>query len=481
MTQDTPTFRERLRGFRRVTVMGLGLFGGGVGAACYFSDLGARLVVTDLAPAEKLGASLARLEGRDIEFRLGGHRMRDFTGTDLVVANQVVRPDNRYLAAARANGIPVLTETGIALALNRSPWAAVTGSAGKSTTAALLAAMLVRHDPNTMFGGNIGGDLITRIETQPAASPVVVELSSFQLIHIGHALLAGDIAPPAAAAVTNLSPNHLDWHLDAEEYYQCKRKLILAQRPGGAAVLNVDDPLLAGWAREAPGRVIRCALADPGGDDACFVDGGRIALRLSGSAAAEIPLGILRPRGRHNIVNAVQATAAAFAVTGDAKPVADGLAAFPGLPHRMETAATAAGRTFVNDSKCTTPEAAILALEAVEEAKVLIAGGYDKRAPFDELGRAVQKRAHGLVLIGAAAGRLRRAVLDAEADRDPGLGKLGIIDAGGDFGKAVREAFRLCPVGGVVLLSPACASWDMFRNYEERGEKFRALAVGLGR
>ncbi|MDR0362027.1 MAG: UDP-N-acetylmuramoyl-L-alanine--D-glutamate ligase [Planctomycetota bacterium] len=481
MPVKEPLTRERLRSYGRVTVMGLGVFGGGIGAARYFSDLGAKVVVTDIAPAEKLGASVAALKGRDIRFRFGGHDVGDFTDADLVVANQAVRPDHPLLAAAAEKGVPVLAETGIALALSRSPLVAVTGSAGKSTTASLIAAMLLRHDPNTMFGGNIGGDLITRIEEHPPASPLVAELSSFQLSHIGPALLAGDIEPPRVAVVTNLSSNHLDWHRDLGEYYESKKTLALAQGGDAWTILNVDDPVLAAWADEVPGRVLRCSFRDAGHPDACFADDGRIVLRLGGDPVVRVPLELLRPRGRHNVMNAAQAVAAAVAASGNAKAAADGLASFKGLPHRMESVASVAGRTFVDDSKCTTPEAARLALMAMDEAKVLIAGGYDKQAPFEALGRTVQERAHGLVLVGAAAERILDAVRGAERFRPPEMGRLELVVAGDDFGRAVREAFNLCPVGGVVLLSPACASWDMFLNYEERGDKFRALAVGLGR
>lgn len=471
--------REYLRRFRRVTIMGLGLFGGGVGAARYFSRLGAEVTVTDAASAEKLARSVAALRGLKINFRLGGHVEEDFTGADLVVANQAIRPDNPYLSAARGNGVPVLTETGIALALNRAPWIGITGSSGKSTTGALIAAMLERSDSETTFGGNIGGDLITRVENRPQTAPLVVELSSFQLAWMADALETGAVAPPRAAVVTNIAPNHLDWHNDLDEYAEAKRNLVRWQRPDGWALLNVSDARLREWVQTVPAKVIHCCPRDPGAENACFLDGDAALLRLEDCGETRFSLRDFRLLGRHNLENALEAIAGAFVMCRDSRAVAEGLDRFPGLPHRLETVSRAKGRFFVNDSKSTTPEAAITALSALPQPKVLIAGGYDKLSPFDELGAAIQENAAGLVLIGAAASRIRAAVLAAWERRPHALGELPIVEAGDDFDKAVRQAYRLAPDGGVVLLSPACASWGMFTNYEERGDAFKKIAISL--
>ncbi len=478
---------------RRVTVMGLGLFGGGAGAARYFARLGAKVTVTDLSTPEKLAKSVQALSGLDIEFVLGKHRPEDFQNTDLVVTNQAVRPDNEYLRVARAAAIPVITETGLALALNRSPWLGVTGSSGKSTTSGLIAEMLRQYDPATLFGGNIGGDLLTRVEEHPASAPLVVELSSFQLTHIGPDLAAGLVKPPRVAVVTNLTPNHLDWHHDFADYTAAKRNLLHHQTRADYVVLNTEDPLLADWAAAATAGVIRCGRSDPGHADACFLAGDTVVLRLGGTERARFPLDRFRLLGSHNRLNAVQAVAAAFAYllgeknkhgekdTGEADgrvaAIAAGLAAFRALPHRLEMLeANGPGILFVNDSKSTTPEAAITALRAIDKPLVLIAGGYDKHSPFEELAAEIQARAEGLVLVGAAGKRLGAAVRAASGQRPGGKGELTVVDAGEDFHQAVQAACELAPSDGVVLLSPACASYGMFVNYEERGDTFRKLA-----
>ncbi|MDR1518853.1 MAG: UDP-N-acetylmuramoyl-L-alanine--D-glutamate ligase [Planctomycetota bacterium] len=483
--------RESLGRFHRVTVMGLGRFGGGGGAARYFAGLGARVTVTDLDGPEKLAASIASLAEFDIRFVLGRHEREDFVQTDLVIANQAVRPENEFLQAARGAGVPVASETGLALSLNRSPWIGVTGSAGKSTTSALIAAMLSAHDPRTLFGGNIGGDLLTRVENRPEDAPLVTELSSYQLSHLAADFAAGRIAPPRAAALTNLLPNHLDWHRDMEEYVESKLSLVRRLPPDGWAVLNVDDPRIWNFAEKLaaggpdpaaspPPGIIRCAWRDAGGDNACFVDGGELVLRLGQRRVFAFALAKLPLPGRHNAMNAVLATAAAYAVCRNADAASSGLAAFRGLPHRLEKVGTAKGITFVNDSKATTPESAIFALAAINGPKILLAGGYDKHSPFEALGAAIQQRADGLVLMGGAAARLRQAVLAAAAARPATAGSLKMAAAGGDFDAAVLEAFRLAPAGGTVLLSPACASWGMFANYEERGQRFREIVERLG-
>lgn len=471
--------RERLRRYRRVTIMGLGLFGGGAGAARYFAKLGAGVTVTDTASPEKLAPSVAALNGLGVKFVLGRHRLEDFTGADLVVANQAVRPNNSYLAAARAAGVPIATETGLALALCPSPWLGVSGSSGKSTTASLVAAMLLRHDPDTMLGGNIGGDLLTRIEAHSPSAPLVVELSSFQLTYLESWLSAGVIDAPFCSVLTNLTPNHLDWHADMAEYAAAKENLIRFQGRDQWTVLNVDDSGSAKWADAAPGRVVRCGLADPGGADACFAREGGIVLRLDGQERARLPLSECALLGRHNLYNAVQAAAAAYVTCRDVPALTGGLGDFPGLPHRLERVVEKFGRVFINDSKSTTPESAITALEALEGPKVLIAGGYDKQSPFEELGKAIQAKAAALVLVGAAAERLKRAVRAAAAERPADMDNLIIIDCGDDFAKAVETAYSLAPEGGAVLLSPACASYGMFVNYEERGKVFRELAAKM--
>ncbi len=457
---------EWLDRHRRVTVMGLGLFGGGLGAARFWRGLGADVTVTDLRTAEQLAPSVKALEGSGCRLVLGRHEKEDFTNTDLLVVNPAVKPSNEYIRLARSAGAQVMTETGIAFRMFHGPLIAVTGSNGKSTTTSLLGAMCSAHDEGTLVGGNIGGSLLEAMSTHTPSSPIVAELSSFQLHH-----LKGQKIAPTVAVVTNLSPNHLDWHKTLLHYYESKRHLIRFQSADNTAVLNADDPVLREWAALAEGRVIMVSLADPGSENACYLEGELIRLREKESVRTIGDITALRLPGAHNRMNALMAAAACYAYCGDVEAVNAGMRNFGGLPSRLETVAQTGGIRFVNDSIATTPESAICGLASFTCPRVLIAGGYDKGSSFDELGGAIVKGAHAVVLIGKTAPKLREAILKSDSSF-----ALKIHDAGTDFTAAVQKAYELCPDGGVVLLSPACASYDMFTNFEERAEKFRSLA-----
>ncbi len=507
---------EELKSHRRVTVMGLGLFGGGVGAARFWSGLGAQVTVTDLKDRETLAPSVAALADTGCRLILGEHREEDFRDTDLVVVNPAVKPENQYIRLARAAGVPVVTEIGLLLRLAKGPVLAVTGSNGKSTTTSLLGAMVRAHEPAALIGGNLGGSLLEKLSGHRPSAPLILELSSFQLHY-----LKGENFAPRAAVVTNLSPNHLDWHRTTLSYYEDKRLIVAGQTADDCAVLNAEDETLRAWAKECPARVILTARRDPESADACFVRerGGErwIVCRLAGKETELAPLSLLRLPGEHNVQNALQAAAAAFDFTADAAAVAEGMSRFDGLPHRLERVGEAGGVKFVNDSIATTPESAVCGLEAFACPVVLLAGGYDKGQPFDALGRSIVERAHALVLIGKTAPAIREAVVKALAERPAGRrgappggmagGPLGVqagpaieaagrlaqsgsppggmaeepivIEAGTEFEAAVRLAKSVCPPGGVVLLSPACASYDMFKNFEQRGEIFRQIVAKL--
>lgn len=482
---------QKMDRHQRVVVMGLGLFGGGVGAARFWSDLGAEVTVTDLRDESTLKPSLEALADTDCRFVLGSHEEEDFKQADVVIVNPAVKPDNRFLRLARGCGAELLTEVGLVLRIARCPVVAITGSNGKSTTTSLIGAMLRQQNPDTLVGGNIGGSLLSELPNHMPSTPIVLELSSFQL----HYLRPQQI-DPHIAVITNLSPNHLDWHRTVLNYYEDKRNLLRHQSPEHWAVLNLEDPTLREWAEDTPAQVMGVAREDPGSENACYLSdlSGKDAIiccRLNGSVTELARLDQLQLPGRHNILNALQAAAAVFLQTGNPVPVGKGLDSFTGLPHRLEQVCASGNVRFINDSIATTPESTICALQAFDEAKVLIAGGYDKGTDFDELGRAIVENAHAVVLIGNTACSIREAIERAiyEVDQHPECYTDGnrppfatdplVIDAGPDFDSAVRVAGEICPEGGVVLLSPACASYDMFANFEQRGDVFRKLVQTL--
>ncbi len=457
---------------QRVTIMGLGLFGGGAGAARFWSELGADVIVTDLRDEATLEPAVRELRGLALQLVLGRHREQDFKGRDLIVVNPAVKPDNRYLRIARSAGARLLTEVGLVFRLARGPIIAVTGSNGKSTTTALLGTILQRHDPRTLIGGNLGGSLLGKLKKHTPSAPIVLEVSSFQLHY-----LKEQRARPHIAVITNLSPNHLDWHGSVLRYYEDKKNITRFQTTDDTLVLNAEDECLRLWSEASKARILMVARADPEHENACFSSrNGAVIFRMAGTETEIGSLRGLRLSGEHNIMNALQASAAAYLFSRNSAAINQGLAAFTGLPHRLEPIADVNDVSFINDSIATTPESTIAALNAFTGPITIIAGGYDKGIDLEPLGRVITQKACAAVLIGKTAPAIHAAIskYSRKHKNSP-----QVLNAGKNFEQAVQMAMDACPRGGVVLLSPACASYDMFTNFEERGERFRLIVQNM--
>jgi UDP-N-acetylmuramoylalanine--D-glutamate ligase len=444
--------------------MGLGLFGGGVGAARYFARRGARVTVTDLKDARTLRPSVEALAGLPVTFHLDGHVDADFTGADIVAVSPAVPPDSPYIRMAEAAGAVITSEMNLFMAECPARVLGVTGSNGKSTTTALAADMLRRAGPSRM-GGNIGKSLLDELQEISPGETVVLELSSFQLDDLGRLGIS-----PQVAAVTNVSPNHLDRHLTMENYIAAKKNILRFQGTGGVAVLNADDPEVASWADETPGRTVFFSTRPMAGEGV-FAEAGEIVLRLDGAEDRVCLAGRLRLRGRHNLSNVLCAAAAARVCGATAENISEAIADFRPLPHRLEPVGRLGGVEFIDDSKATTPVASKAAIEAFDEPLVLIAGGYDKQidpAPMIKAIRAGGVRA--VMLIGQTAAALAEAI----GTGGPAVERHDTLPA------AVARAAALARPGDVVLLSTGHASWGMFTNYEERSRVFIQAALDLG-
>jgi len=456
--------------------MGLGAFGGGIGAVQFLVREGAIVTVTDLRPADQLAKALATIaETPPDRLRLGEHRAVDFENADLVVVSPAVPKESPWLARARAAQVPLSSEMNLFWERNLGKTACVTGSNGKSTTTALLHALLCGARSacagRCWLGGNIGHSLLPKVSEISPADWVVLELSSFQL---------EDLAPlrpnPHVAVVTNFSPNHLDRHGCLAAYRAAKQNLLNWQTPDRLAVLNSDDPDVSAWSTQA--RRLGFGLRDTGAEGLyCHESDAppQLAVFRFGSQETVLPLpGWLFLPGVHNLQNALAAGAAALALGAVPGEVEVAVRGFRGLPHRLELVAETAGRSFYNDSKATTPEAALLALRAFERPVVLLAGGYDKQidlaALVDEIVSRGPHRVRAVALLGETGPRLER-LLDA---RDPPRAISRRLFA--EFAPAFDWAAEQSREGDVVLLSPGCASYDWFENYEERGERFGAQA-----
>ena len=447
---------------QRVLVMGLGVFGGGVGAVRFLVREGAVVTVTDLRSERELGASVRALDGLPVAFVLGGHEEADFQNADLIVANPAVPRSSRFLQVAESAGVPITSEICLFVERCPAPVIGITGSSGKTTTTSLLGDMLKRKDGRALIGGNIGGSLLDALDILhcDATIPVVLELSSFQLDRLGALPWS-----PHIAVLTNFAPNHLDVHGSLEAYRKAKQQITAHQSRGDWAVVNGEDAEVSRW----PGNGQRVVFAIEG-DGQVFVRDGKIQHALRGSARTICSANELSLRGQHNLANALAATGAALLCGVAETDIAETLHTFEGVPHRLEQVAEIDGVLYVNDSIATTPDRTQTALEAFDKPIVLIAGGYDKGIAFDELGPAIAEQVAHLIVMGETGDAIATATKGAPA-----------IHRVENLAAAMACATRLAQPGDVVLLSPASASYDQFRNFEERGERFRAWVGKLKR
>jgi UDP-N-acetylmuramoylalanine--D-glutamate ligase len=430
-----------MRDFRnkRVVVAGLGKFGGQIAAARWLVEQGATVLVTDRSPADKLASSVQQLQGLPIEFRLGGHRVEDFTGADLIVTSPAIPPHNEYLSAARHAGVPITTE--VRLFIERCPAriVGVTGTKGKSTTTALLGLMLAAKY-TTHVGGNIGKPLLPDLPRITRDHVVVLELSSFMLEYLRDLNWS-----PHVAVVTMLAMDHVDWHGSAEAYLDAKKQILKHQKPQDIAVLPEGMPHTPDLINLTPGRVI------------LFNTHGR-------------PFE-LRVPGWHNQFNCRAAWAAAQALGVSFDDAQAAVRDFPGLPHRLQLVHESGGVRWFNDSIATIPEAAIAALDSFPKRTVLqIVGGADKGLPFTTLAAALCERAKAALCIGKTGPQIKALIADS-----PTHGCAPVYECG-DLKTAVAMARKIAVPGDVVLLSTGCASYDQFGNFEERGNQFAELA-----
>lgn len=464
---------------RRVLVIGAGR--SGLAAATALVDLGREVVLSDRRSATEL-PGLAQAEARDIRLLPGPQGAAQLAGVDLVIKSPGVPSEAEVVAAARARGVPVWSEVELAYAVLPHPFTAVTGTNGKTTTTALVGHMFATAGRPVCVLGNIGTAVSSVFGTLRGDEELIVELSSFQLEDV-HAFR------PAVGVLLNLTPDHLDRHGTMERYLACKAALFARQGPQDCAVINAGDPAVAGVGREilarkgGPGVAwfttdasVASRLRETGGASRASVswlEAGRLYLEgRSALSVAEVSL-----RGVHNMENCLAAAAAGLARGLPRQAVLESLRTFAGVPHRLQQVGVVAGVTYVNDSKATNVEATLKALDAYPAGTHLILGGRDKASDYRPIARASAGFCRGVYLIGEATPLIADAF--TRVSREEAIsGALEPIVCG-DLEAAVAAATRAARPGDTVLLAPACASFDQYRDFEARGDHFAAIVERL--
>lgn len=438
--------------FQGQRILIVGLAKTGEAAADFFLGRGARVKISEKKTAAELGRRYEYWTNRGVEIEAGGHRPASFLEADLIVPSPGVPPLPGF-QAARERGIPILSEIEIASRFLRGMIVGVTGTNGKSTTATLIHKILKDAGRRAYLAGNIGTPLISYVDGSRENHLYVTEISSFQLAYI-------DTFKAGVAVFLNLSQNHLDWHGSFESYIASKKKLLTGQDNSGRAVLNRDDALVWHLAREACSEVYgfsRRRTLNRG----CFLRSGRIVLRDTEEMSL-MPATDIRLPGLHNQENVLAAALTAHLLGVPPPKIRRSVHAFRGLEHRLEPVLRWRGVEFINDSKATSVDATLKALESIERPIVLILGGKDKGSDFTRLRRMVRTKVKKVILVGSAKDKIRSA-----------LAGVASMEDAASFAEVVPRAYAAATRGDVVLLAPACTSWDMFKNFEERGRVFK--------
>jgi UDP-N-acetylmuramoylalanine--D-glutamate ligase len=447
----------------RVTVVGLGIEG--IDLVRFLSHEGAQVTVSDARPADDLAEQLAAIADCDgVTLSLGANRVEDAVHADAVFVSQGVPDSLPALRAAEERGVPISSMTELFLARCPAPVTGITGSSGKTTTTALVDAMLARSGQDYVMGGNIGVGLLSLLPDVRSDTRVLVELSHTQLARVE--------VSPHIACVTNVTPNHLDRY-SWEDYVDLKRRIFIHQGPDDLVILNLDNAVTRGFIDEAPGRVATTSRRERIAGDGAMVADGRVVRVLDGVPEPVIDLGEIPLRGDHNLENVVNAVAVAAQIGVDSDAMADAIRAFTGVPHRLEPIATVRGVLYVNDSIATTPERTVAGMRSFEEPLVLILGGRDKQLPTSELAEEIAARCRAVVTFGEAAELYANVARTATADEPVGVRLVA------DVASAVVTAAELARPGDVVLFAPAGTSFDAFRNFELRGRAFREAVERL--
>lgn len=457
------TLRDYIESLRHKTVAVIGI---GVSNTPLLELLlaeGIRVTACDKRSREQMGEQAEHLEQLGCELHLGADYLKDLDA-DVIFRTPGLRPDVPEIAACVDRGAVLTSEMEVFFEVCPCPIIAVTGSDGKTTTTTIIAELLKAAGRRVWVGGNIGHPLLCEADGMLATDYAVLELSSFQLMTMKHS--------PHIAVVTNLAPNHLDVHRDMAEYVAAKENIFRHQSGEDVAVFNADNDITAEQSRRAPGRARLFSRQDEVADGV-FLRGEDIVCRSGGHERLVMTTGDIKIPGVHNVENYMAAIAAVDGLVPD-EVIRDFAREFGGVEHRIELVRTYRGVRYYNDSIASSPSRTIAGLRSFHEKVILIAGGYDKHIPFDVLGPEIVEHVKLLVLCGATADKIRAAVENAPRYQ-PGKPEIRDVTP---FTAAVEAARDRAQPGDVVTLSPACAAFDQFKNFAERGKFFKSIVNG---
>lgn len=450
----------------KVTIMGLGLQGGGLSSAIFFAESGARVTITDLRDRLTLKPSLEKLKPYTIGYTLGKHREDDFTKSDLIIKNPAVPRNSPFLKAAAAKGVPVESDLSIFLGLADNPIIAITGSKGKSTAASAIHYTLLSAYPDARLGGNITTSPLSFLPELKTGDPVVLELSSWQLADLaGKGLLR-----PRISMVTNILPDHQDRYDSMEDYVADKKLIFREQGEKDYAIFNYQDPYQSPFAAQTRAKVFFFSDSPlPAETEGAFLEGSAGWIRNADKLEQLLDEELSIP-GRHNRLNLLAAGLAASLFGLPVEKIRAALKGFPGIEHRLELFERKKELKFYNDSAATIPEATAEALKSLKPPITLITGGTDKELDFSPLMAVIHLADSIFLLAGSASEKMKKLF------NQQGIAYAGPFD---NLKETLIAAVAESQPGGSILFSPACTSFGMFLNEFDRGRKFKALVAAL--
>lgn len=439
-------------------VLLVGLAKTGVSTIKKLNKLGANIIVNDIKPKEKLEGIIEEIDNLDnIEYVLGKH-LENIENIDLTIVSPGVPLDLPFIEKIKSEGIKIIGEVELAYRLSKNPtFIGITGTNGKTTTTSLVGEMFKKANKDTYIVGNIGNPVIDTVDLTNENSYLVTELSSFQLESI-------EDFKPKVSTIINITEDHLNRHHTMENYINAKARVFKNQDKNDFTILNYDDSIVRDLGKNSNGNILYFSIKEEVKQGAYLDKNNNIVIKVDGKELVLMNKSELSLPGNHNLENAMSAILMAYVLNIDTDVIIDTLRTFKGVEHRLEFVTNKDGIMFVNDSKGTNPDSTIKAITSYEKPIVLIAGGYEKQSDFTEMIKYATKNVKALVLLGQTADKI------ATTAKEHGIDNISKVE---DMEAAVKKAYEIAESGDVVLLSPACASWDMYPNFEARGLDFK--------